>query len=113
MRQRNAGAAVGPSILDSAWLSYRPKGLLLHGEAASDDEPPARATNAVPGIYEWEDRRWEEADRSLWPDLRDSVGVLACDALRRDLFIKRTYRIAQSDRTGEVGRETCSVLLRD
>jgi hypothetical protein len=60
MRQRNAEAARGPSILDSAWLSYRPKGLLLHGEAASDDVPLARATNAASVIYLREDNGGEK-----------------------------------------------------
>jgi hypothetical protein len=63
------GRRNAPSILDSAWLSYRPKGLLLHGEAASDDGPPARATNAASVIMSGKTGGGDEADRSLWPDL--------------------------------------------
>lgn len=72
----------GPSILDSAWLSesIREK-LLLHGEAASDDGPPARATNSSFHNSWWKDRRWEEAV-AVSGQIFDHAEVFACVALR-------------------------------
>jgi hypothetical protein len=62
----DAGVPRHHGILNSALLSVI-EALLLHGETCPVTGLPARATSAASNFFE-EDKRWGEANRSLWPN---------------------------------------------
>jgi hypothetical protein len=77
--RRYAGAPWALSNSGFSMALVRPKGLLLHGETASVDAPPARAPTRLP-ITCGEDRRWEKRSQSLArpPDSTVEICLRCC-----------------------------------